>query len=184
MALDIPVHSNTEYVNTVLAIVGTITGLFGVWIVGITNGVIWQKWRSRDESLAAAFKILKESLLGIQLLESSSKLKDDYIGDDRIKIPYKIKSDVEVREGIWLGASIQFGDYGTPSWKMFNRIDQDEEIVLRKGTHEYERVLTVSLDAAGLGVCYLVWDVWFGVVGSSEKSIRLKEAGRKRIRVR
>lgn len=89
-----------------------------------------------------------------------------------IKIRYVVNSSEDVAGDIWLGASLW-----DVNKKHFSNVHQDKLVSLLKGTHEYDRDLTIPADALpgkrSLGV-----NVWHGVVGDSTKSVVIAKGER------
>jgi len=82
-----------------------------------------------------------------------------------LKIRYVVNSSDDVAGDIWLGASLWDANK-----KQFSNVHQDKSVSLLKGTHEYDRDLTIPTDAL-LGKRSLGANVWHGVVGDSAKSV-------------
>jgi hypothetical protein len=95
-----------------------------------------------------------------------------------LKIRYLVNSSEDVSDGMWLGASF-WDDKRKKS--VFN-VHQDKPVSLLKGTHEYDRDLTIPADVS-LGNHALQANVWRGVVGDSAKSVAIASGGRIEIAV-
>ena len=85
-----------------------------------------------------------------------------------LKIRYTVSSSEDISGNIWLGASFQ--DHKRK--KSIYNVHQDKPISLLKGTHEYDRDLTIPADVS-LGSHMLGAGLWQGVLGDSTKSISI-----------
>ncbi len=85
-----------------------------------------------------------------------------------LKIRYEILSSEDVSDNIWLGASFPDPKRGKPVYNP----SEDKRISLLKGTHAYDRNLTIPADAS-LGSHMLGAGVWQGVLGDSSKSVAI-----------
>jgi len=94
-----------------------------------------------------------------------------------LKIRYEVNSSEDVSDDIWLGASLR-----DKNGKHFSNVRQDKPVSLLKGTHEYDRDLTIPADAL-LGNHMLGASVWHGVLGDSNNSVAIAKGGRVEIAV-
>jgi hypothetical protein len=90
-----------------------------------------------------------------------------------LKIRYVVNSSENIPDDMWLGASFWDNKRGK---SVFN-VHQDKPVSLLKGTHEYDRDLTIPADVS-LGNHMLQANIWRGVVGDSTKSSTIATADR------
>ena len=150
---------------------GSIASILGVGLatIAVTGFKLGQWWTRRTVDAAAlqqAFRTACEIIEKVEL-EAVVAPGEQFQRGHTIAIQYQIASPSDIEVGVWLGASL-WDEQG----KMFNSIAEDKAVAIRKGSHPYERTLTVPINVAA-GVYKLNVNIWWGVPRTNTTSYPL-----------
>ena len=148
--------------NDLLNSTGSVASIIGGGILTIVGSsfAVGRWWRGRELSSEARRKALVDVCAAITQtkLVSVQVDGDTYGRGQGIPIQYWVSSTADIELGIWLGASLWSEG---PKQEMYNAPTEDKSISVLKGTHLYERSLTVPVRTPP-GVYNLNVNVWFG----------------------
>jgi hypothetical protein len=143
----------------------------------VTVGVLYYLGRRHGREIPSSSAAQSKPLVVFVSMDSLSIEPKSISPGKTLKIGYVVESSADVPSGIWLGASLWY-----KNGKSFWNVHQDKPVVLLKGTHEYDRDLTIPADAP-LGNHRLGANVWHGVLSEGNKSVRLTKGGRVEIAI-